>query len=206
MALSLEVFGELFDKLSSGRGPFPPPTGRRPKAPPRAPSRRPPPSGEGPRREPVPARRAAQDGPRRAAAAAPWPNTALLQNVLSFYDRFARENETNPRLQGEAARAYFKVGALYERLGRTGEAERPLARAMRCSTSWSRSAPTSPNIASGSSSWSSWPNPGRSPRAASNAWSASAQARSLIDGLIAESPEDLAYVQDLRCTSTRSSA
>ena len=56
--------------------------------------------------------------------------TALLQSVLDFYERFAQTNETNSRLQGEAARAYFKVGSLLERLDRPREAEQAMARAM----------------------------------------------------------------------------
>jgi tetratricopeptide (TPR) repeat protein/predicted Ser/Thr protein kinase len=57
-------------------------------------------------------------------------DTALLESVLTFYDRFARQNATNPRLEGEAAWAYRKVGALYERLGRNAEAERAYTRAI----------------------------------------------------------------------------
>ena len=49
--------------------------------------------------------------------------------VLNFYERFAQQNETNSRLKAEAARAYFKVGSLLERLDRFEEAERAMARA-----------------------------------------------------------------------------
>jgi tRNA A-37 threonylcarbamoyl transferase component Bud32/tetratricopeptide (TPR) repeat protein len=55
--------------------------------------------------------------------------TALLSSVLNFYERFAERNQTNSRLQAEAARAYFKVGSLLERLDRIEEAERALERA-----------------------------------------------------------------------------
>ena len=51
-------------------------------------------------------------------------DTALLRSVLTFYERFAHRNEANPRLQGEAAWAYFKVGRLCEKLGRLDEAKR----------------------------------------------------------------------------------
>jgi tetratricopeptide (TPR) repeat protein len=52
-----------------------------------------------------------------------------LQDLLAFYDRFARQNEANPRLQLEAAWAQRRVGAIYDGLGRRDEAERAYARA-----------------------------------------------------------------------------
>jgi tetratricopeptide (TPR) repeat protein len=54
----------------------------------------------------------------------------LLTIVLDFYDGFAEGNETNSQLQGEAARAYRKVAALYRVLGRQPEAEAAQARAL----------------------------------------------------------------------------
>ncbi len=57
-------------------------------------------------------------------------DTALLQSVLTFYDRFAERNKTNPRLEGEAARAYRKVGALYTWLGRDEEAAKAFGHAI----------------------------------------------------------------------------
>ena len=54
---------------------------------------------------------------------------ALLSSVLNFYERFAERNQTNSRLQAEAARAYFKVGSLLERLDRIEEAERAIGSA-----------------------------------------------------------------------------
>jgi hypothetical protein len=50
--------------------------------------------------------------------------------MLTFYDRFAQRNETNPRLHGDAARAYFKVGALNDRMGRDDEAKQAYVRAV----------------------------------------------------------------------------
>ena len=41
----------------------------------------------------------------------------LLQTVLEFYDAFAARNQTDPRLQLEAARAHRRVGLLRTRLG-----------------------------------------------------------------------------------------
>ncbi len=59
-------------------------------------------------------------------------DTALLESVLSFYDQFGKQNATNStsKLQSEAAWAYRKVGALYQRLGRDDEAEASYAHAI----------------------------------------------------------------------------
>jgi tetratricopeptide (TPR) repeat protein len=57
-------------------------------------------------------------------------DSALLLSVLNFYEQFAHRNETNSRLQAEAARAYFRVGSLLERLDRFEEAQRAMARAV----------------------------------------------------------------------------
>jgi tetratricopeptide (TPR) repeat protein/predicted Ser/Thr protein kinase len=102
-ALSLEVFAHLFETLAA-----------------RDTSIRPPPPG--------PAARRPMDGPPPRKN--PADDGALLQNVLTFYDRFARTNATNPRLQGEAAWAYRRVGALSQRMGRDREAEEAYARAI----------------------------------------------------------------------------
>jgi tetratricopeptide (TPR) repeat protein len=57
-------------------------------------------------------------------------DSELLQSVLTFYDRFAQQNATNSRLQSEAAWAYRRVGALYDRLGKDSEAEKANTRAI----------------------------------------------------------------------------
>lgn len=49
--------------------------------------------------------------------------------MLSFYERFARKNTANPRLQAEAGWAYRRVAVLYQRLGRDDESEKAFARA-----------------------------------------------------------------------------
>jgi len=125
VALSLEVFAELFKTLTPRDEPFPPPTGR--SQPPRNPNpgnrRGPPPGGQPGRRprseialgsrdpfQPSEPPRGDRAGPPNRGGA--QSNAALLQSILMFYDRFARQNETEPRLQGEAAWAYFKVGNL----------------------------------------------------------------------------------------------
>ncbi len=155
VALSLEVFGELFERLAGNDHLAPPPLGlsnqnmhppnRGGGPPPQPPSRRPPPKpdGGGPGREPPPPpprerekgagnreRRQPGEPPGRSREEVSENDTALLESVLSFYDRFARQNAGNSKLQGEAAWAYRKVGALYDRLGRKDEAEKAYARAI----------------------------------------------------------------------------
>jgi serine/threonine protein kinase len=56
-------------------------------------------------------------------------DAALLQSVLTFYDRFARQNATNAKLQREAARAYRRVGDIQRRLGQPGKANAAYRRA-----------------------------------------------------------------------------
>jgi tetratricopeptide (TPR) repeat protein len=103
VALSLASFQDLFEKLAA-REPFLPP-----------------PPGFGVRdRRPL---------PRGSRPGSTEDDVALLQSVLTFYDRFATRNATYPELQGEAARAYRKVGILYQRLGRAHQAEEAYARA-----------------------------------------------------------------------------
>jgi serine/threonine protein kinase len=70
------------------------------------------------------------DGPRGPRMGGSTNITQLLQSVLSFYDRFAEQNATNPKLQGEAAWAYRKVAAIYLRIGRDDDAEPARARAI----------------------------------------------------------------------------
>jgi tetratricopeptide (TPR) repeat protein len=110
VALSLASFEDLFEKLTVREPGPPPPRGR---AGPRA----------GPDRGPT---RPPPDAPGMGFAA---DDAALLRSVLAFYERFALRNATNPKLQGEAGRAYRKIGTLYQRLGRAQEAEESYARA-----------------------------------------------------------------------------
>jgi tRNA A-37 threonylcarbamoyl transferase component Bud32 len=102
VALSLASFQDLFEKLAA-RDPFLPP---------------PPVLGAGQRQPP----------PRGSRPGSTEDDVALLQSVLTFYDRFATRNATKPQLQGEAALAYRKVGMLYQRLRRTQPAEEAFAR------------------------------------------------------------------------------
>jgi len=121
VALSLEVFGELFDHLATDDPITTPPLGEIAGRIVIEPGPR---GGRGPR----PGGPPAPPGP--PGRGNPEEDTALLQTILTFYDRFAHQNATNPRLEGEAAWAYRKVGALYDRLGKRTDAEEAYARAI----------------------------------------------------------------------------
>ncbi|MGE0755783.1 MAG: protein kinase [Pirellulaceae bacterium] len=54
----------------------------------------------------------------------------LLQNALKFYDRFAAENATNPRLRHDMAKVQSRVGEIRQRLGQLTEAETALREAV----------------------------------------------------------------------------
>ena len=118
VTLSLEALNDLFDTLAdrdefgpvlAGLGPPGPPPGDRPPGP----GDRPPPHGQ----------------PGAIRQDLNEKDAALLQSILVFYDRFAERNDTDSRLQGEAARSHRKVAALYRMLGRDEEADEALARA-----------------------------------------------------------------------------
>ncbi len=49
-------------------------------------------------------------------------DATLLQTVLKFYDRFAQENATDPKLKIDAADAYGRVADAQNRLGRPDQA------------------------------------------------------------------------------------
>ncbi|OYP30419.1 serine/threonine protein kinase [Rhodopirellula sp. MGV] len=50
-------------------------------------------------------------------------SATVLQEALSFYKQFAEKNESDPRLKRDTARAFKRVGGIYERLGHLHEAE-----------------------------------------------------------------------------------
>ena len=54
----------------------------------------------------------------------------VLQELLSFYDRFAALNRDNPRLRRELAEANRRVGGIQQRLGRLPDAEAAYRRAL----------------------------------------------------------------------------
>ncbi|HWE38072.1 MAG TPA: serine/threonine-protein kinase [Isosphaeraceae bacterium] len=174
VALSLDVFGELFEALAPRDGVSTPPLGLLGRHAPHGPDVGPmgpghdrgpgggppamakgvfvmrgshgpggfdgpfgPPGDRGPMRGPP-------DGPRTKMGG-PTDVSGLLQSVLSFYDRFATQNATNPKLQGEAAWAYRKVAALYEFIGRDADAEPHLARAIGMLEDLSKQYPDDPS-------------------------------------------------------------
>jgi serine/threonine protein kinase len=59
----------------------------------------------------------------------PEQEAALLQDVLQFYDDFAKENETNSRVQIEAAKAHRRVGDIHQRRRELDTATASYARA-----------------------------------------------------------------------------
>ncbi len=114
--LSLAALEDLFEKLAD-RGEFGPVfAGAGPGS-----GSGPPPGDQGPPR--------GRPGPRQLPPDLTENDAALYQSILEFYDKFAARNETNSRLQGEAARAHRKVAALYRWLGRDAEADEAHARA-----------------------------------------------------------------------------
>lgn len=54
----------------------------------------------------------------------------LLEAVLAFYERFAQQNATDPKLQCEAAKAQLHVGDLLARLGETDKARQAVDRSI----------------------------------------------------------------------------
>lgn len=51
-------------------------------------------------------------------------NADVLEDALVFYDRFAVQNSTSPRLKTETANVHRRVGDIYSRLGRYAKAEK----------------------------------------------------------------------------------
>ncbi|MFN0057579.1 MAG: protein kinase domain-containing protein [Planctomycetota bacterium] len=54
----------------------------------------------------------------------------VLESVLRFFENFAEQNATQPRLEDEAARAYARVADIRRRLGQTAESEAALSQAI----------------------------------------------------------------------------
>jgi predicted Ser/Thr protein kinase/tetratricopeptide (TPR) repeat protein len=227
VALSLEVIGEVFDKLSDHDDPLPPPTGRAYRrfrsgaGSARGPRFRAEP-GRGPPRDlgfgkgaPLPQKKGRPRSPADTPEGPPGPDgrlmgpplrdfsyassdndTALLRSVLTFYERFAQRNEANPRLQGEAAWAYFKVGRLCEKLGRLDEAKQSITHATEMLEDLAKRFPDVPEyrsklvqIAIMTDPWSV------DPSSLEAVEGQLRRARALIDQLAGEAPQNVDYIQ-----------
>jgi tetratricopeptide (TPR) repeat protein len=111
VALSLSALEEIFNNLTpSPLGPSFGPAGSRLGGPPNDPLR--------PTPGPPPGRGRGFDNGQ----------TALLQSILGFYDRFAALNETNAILKREAAKAHRRIGDLRQRLGQRDAASAAFGR------------------------------------------------------------------------------
>jgi tetratricopeptide (TPR) repeat protein len=58
------------------------------------------------------------------------PDRALLEQMLQFYEQFAQENEADPAVKRETAKAYIRVGKIHEDLRRLPDAKQAYARAV----------------------------------------------------------------------------
>jgi len=130
LKLSLEAFEEVFEAVGGNRANLPVliglggpgrglggPGGDRhgggPKGPPRSGDK----FGSSPK---------GPGGPDGGTFEATISQTAVLEAILAFYDRFAEQNRTNPRLQFEAGKAYRRVGEaqLWMAVSRLGDEEK----------------------------------------------------------------------------------
>lgn len=208
VALSLKVFEKLFESLAGDDDLLPPPLGRTGGPRPDRAARRSPPGeavasladhagwGEPPNAAgsvPARQRRRPPGAPPRKPAAS-RENVAFLESVLEFYDEFARTNATNLKLQGEAAWAYRKVGAIYDRLGRGQEAEKAYTRAIAMFEGLIARFPDAPEYrgklvktADMADPWST------EPAALGRLEQRLERAQQLIDELVAEVPDDVDY-------------
>ncbi|MDR3636473.1 MAG: protein kinase [Isosphaeraceae bacterium] len=238
VALSLKVFGKLFETLAGEDDLLPPSLGRPSNSGPRGPGDEfhlghghpaPPPgensgpSSEHPNRRPPFPPGGEEGGPAHAFRDRPplgregggpvfgWrppgeprrkngqpmsqENVAFLESVLEFYDEFARNNATNLKLEGEAAWAYRKVGTLYDRLGRTEDAEKAYAHAIAMFDQLIERFPDSPEYRIKLVETYDMADPGSAePSSLARVEGRLARATSLVDELVAESPNNLDYL------------
>jgi serine/threonine protein kinase len=160
LALSLAAFEAVFEAAGGGPDPFGPmmvqfPRGMdRPPGGPREGEPKPPdgsrrndtkpPDGDG---RPRPG----DEGPRMRPGGLnlqqPANDTsAMLEAVLTFYEKFAEQNATNPKLQLDAAKAYRKVGQLNFFLRRPEKAEAAVRRSVEMLDGLILKFPDSPDV------------------------------------------------------------
>jgi tetratricopeptide (TPR) repeat protein len=58
------------------------------------------------------------------------PDQALLEQMVQFYEKFAQENNADPAVKRETAKAYRRVADIYEKLRRWAEAKEAYGRAI----------------------------------------------------------------------------
>jgi len=63
-------------------------------------------------------------------AAVSESTATILQDALEFYDQFAEQNASNPRLRRDTATAYRRVGEIHQRLAQYEKAEQAYRRAV----------------------------------------------------------------------------
>ena len=103
--LSLATLEKLFDTIGNIEPPFQRTGGPDGRGPPegRGPDGKGPPEGGPPKRGQIPKEILAREAGNRSA---------LLEVVLGFYEKFAEQNSTNPKMQLDAAAAYRRVGEM----------------------------------------------------------------------------------------------
>ena len=113
--LSLATLEKLFDTIGNSEPPFLRPGAPEGRGPPEGrgqPDGKGPPEGRGPpddRSGPGPNR---GQIPKEIMTREAGNRSALLEVVLGFYDKFAEQNSTNPKMQLDAAAAYRRVGEM----------------------------------------------------------------------------------------------
>jgi serine/threonine protein kinase len=211
VALSLAAFEQLFETLAA-RGDFRPgragdgPHGPNRRQPPPGPNGRPEGNDSRPRRgdmlgldpgghrPPDHGPGPPSDPPPREPNGLPENDVILIDNILSFYDHFAEKNETNSKLQEEAARANRRVAALYQWLGRDQEAEDTYNKAARRYEELATRFPDDPfyrfELARTYAMDDAWP---ASPAVSSNEEERLRKALTIVDNLAAEMPDEPKY-------------
>src|SRR5262249_55235930 len=71
-----------------------------------------------------------EEGPRDAATMQPW-RRALVEEVLSYYQKFVKQKSTDPELRARIGTAYNRVGSLYLLLGQEAPADKAFREALR---------------------------------------------------------------------------
>lgn len=93
-----------------------------------------------------------KEGARSETIEIPGPSilsreaAALLEEMLPFYDRLARQTGNNDKLRAETAQANQRVGAIRQRLGQCDEAAKAYLRAIALYEELGAGSPANPNL------------------------------------------------------------